>query len=178
MWFRSFSIVSVWTPSLCKPDAADRLRSCIVQFGAPTIASSSPALILDPTQQGDLPVVVNAPDGEHRRLQSVELEARGLDRFTRDTPSLIQTVELRDWNSSGHKLWPHGSSGSLAAAYAQGMAAPYHPGSNWADPEVQQRRRAEVEKEQQRLAEHYAQAAEQQESRLNREERERFGLRS
>lgn len=117
----------------------------------------------------------SAPDGVGHRLRPVELEARDMQAFTRDYPSLASTVELRDWEISERKLWPITS--SLAAAYVQGMTAPRHPGAAWADPDVQARRRAETEKEQQRLAEHYAEATEQQESRLNREERERFGLR-
>ena len=42
-------------------------------------------------------------------------------QFTRDNPSLSQTVELRDWDNSGRKLWPERSSGSLAAAYVHSM---------------------------------------------------------
>jgi hypothetical protein len=114
-----------------------------------------------------------APDGVHYRLLSVELTARGMGSFTLDNPSLSQTVELRAWDNSGHKLWPHGSSGSLAAAYAQSVAAPYHPGPRWSDPEYQTQRRAEVEKEQRRLADYYADATAQQEQRKNAEERER-----
>jgi hypothetical protein len=46
-------------------------------------------------------------------LRSVELEARNLERFTRDNPSLASTVELRDWSNSERTLWPVQSSGSL-----------------------------------------------------------------
>ena len=53
-----------------------------------------------------------------------------------------------------------------------------HPGGPWADPEMRAQRCAEVVKEQQRLTDHYADATEQQEARLNAEERKRFDGRS
>jgi hypothetical protein len=114
-----------------------------------------------------------APDGEHRRLRSVELEARNLTQFTLDNPSLSQTVQLRDWASSGKSLWPLTSSGSLAAAFADTMAVSYHPGSQWADPEVQQQRRADIEKQHHEIGEHYQRMTAEQEDRINREERSR-----
>jgi hypothetical protein len=115
----------------------------------------------------------NAPDGEHRRLRSVELEARNLEGFTIDNPTLASTVELRDWENSGRKLWP--CTKSLAAEFfAQGMAVPYHPGPRWSDADEQARRRAESEKEHHRIGEFYQQQTAAQEDRLNREERERM----
>jgi hypothetical protein len=115
----------------------------------------------------------NAPDGEHRRLRSVELEARDMTQFTRDNPALVATVELRDWENSGRKLWPLQSSGSMAAAFASGMAVPPHPGINWTDPEVQHQRRAEIDKQHREIGEHYQQQTRDQEERVNREERQR-----
>lgn len=47
-----------------------------------------------------------APSGEHRRLLEVELHARDLDAFTRDEPSIITEVKLRDWGDSARMLWP------------------------------------------------------------------------
>jgi hypothetical protein len=117
-----------------------------------------------------------APDGEHRRLRSVELEARNMQSFTRDNPSLVSTVELRDWENSGRKLWPVQSSGSLAASFAGSMAVPPHPGSHWGDrndPIVQEQRRA-VERSQLSLAAYHDVAAKDEEARINHEERERF----
>src|SRR6266481_2823472 len=35
-----------------------------------------------------------------RRLKPVELEARGLDGFTRDNPSITKAVQLADWEHS------------------------------------------------------------------------------
>jgi hypothetical protein len=115
----------------------------------------------------------NAPDGEHRRLRAVELEARDLEGFTRDQPSLAATVELRDWKNSGKKLWPRTSSGSFAAEFA-GMAVPQHPGAAWSDPEARAQRRTEQEKQHHEISTFFQAQTEQQEERLNREERERF----
>jgi hypothetical protein len=115
----------------------------------------------------------NAPDGEHRRLRSVELTARTMTQFTRDNPSLSQTVQLRDWNCSGKSLWPLTSSGSLAAAFADAMTVPYSPGAAWSDPEVREQRRKEGDREKQRIGEHYAKMTKEQEERLNAEERDR-----
>jgi hypothetical protein len=104
-------------------------------------------------------------------LLLVELEARDLDGFTRDNPSLSETVQLRDWNSGG-TLWP--CTLSLAAQYAQSMLAPaYHPGARWGEPDVQARRRAEQEKNNREIGKHYERMTEQQEERINAEERAR-----
>ncbi len=110
-----------------------------------------------------------APDGEHRRLQPVELEARGLERFTRDEPSLTTTVELRDFENSARKLWPV-QCGSFAAAYAESMPASMpHPSGRWGEPEVAARRRAEAEKQNREIAANYQRMAADQEDRLERE---------
>lgn len=115
----------------------------------------------------------SAPDGVNHRLRPVELEARNLDRFDRDNPSLSSTVELRSWANSGRKLWPRTSSGSFAAMAVAGMTVP-HPGSHWADPATQRQRREQIEKENAHSAAFHEQAAKDEEARLNREERERF----
>jgi len=40
-----------------------------------------------------------------RRLKPVELEARGLDGFTRDNPSITKAVQLADWEHSAKMAW-------------------------------------------------------------------------
>jgi hypothetical protein len=47
-----------------------------------------------------------APDGERRRLKSVELTARGLERFSIAQPSLGGGLRLPDWQMSEQTLWP------------------------------------------------------------------------
>jgi hypothetical protein len=113
-----------------------------------------------------------APGGEHRRLRFVELEARDLEHFSRDNPSLASTVELRDWDNSGKTLWPRSSSGSFAAMAVSGMTV-LHPGVDWSTAEVREQRRKESEREQRCIAEHYATMTQEQEDRLNCEERGR-----
>jgi hypothetical protein len=110
----------------------------------------------------------------HRRLKTVELQARGLDHFDRNHPSLAAKVKLGCWEDSSRELWPLRRSNSLAAAVATSMTVPYHPGGAWADPDVQAQRRAEIQKEQREIAAYHERAASDQEARINREERERF----
>ncbi len=113
----------------------------------------------------------SAPDNEHKRLQSVELTARGMSAFTRENPSLAANTVLPRWDNSARNLWPARPSTTLAAM-ASGMNVP-HPGGAWADPEVRAQRRTEVEKSQRELGEYHEQAARDEEDRKNREERER-----
>jgi hypothetical protein len=54
------------------------------------------------------------------------------------------------------------------------MGIPPHPGSSWCDPQVQQRKRAELAAQQQRHAALYAKAGKEQDDRINREEKQRF----
>jgi hypothetical protein len=49
---------------------------------------------------------VNAAAPGSQRLQTVELHARKLERFTRATPSLAKTVQLPDYQESEKLLWP------------------------------------------------------------------------
>jgi hypothetical protein len=72
----------------------------------------------------------SAPNNEHRRLKQVELEARGLDGFTRDHPSLAKTLQLPDWEHSAKMAWPPRGP-SLAVQVAAGMAFRDHPGGDW-----------------------------------------------
>lgn len=116
----------------------------------------------------------SAPDGVHRRIRPVELQARGLHHFDRYHPSLAAGVALPCWDYSDRKVWPKGHSNSLAAAFAESMGLPYHPGGSWADADVQAQRRKEFEKQKRENAAFHKKAAAQQEARLNREERERF----
>lgn len=49
---------------------------------------------------------VNAAALGSQRLQTVELHARKLERFTRAMPSLAKTVQLPDFQESEKLLWP------------------------------------------------------------------------
>jgi hypothetical protein len=48
----------------------------------------------------------SALPGEHRRLQGVELKARGLENFSISNPSVVDMVRLPDWEHSECMLWP------------------------------------------------------------------------
>jgi signal transduction histidine kinase len=101
-----------------------------------------------------------APDGINRRIDKVEL-------------AQFKTLVLPDPQHPNRNLWP-APKPSIAEIYAQGMAAPAHPGAAWASDEWQRRRAEAARAEQQRQAEYYANLTRQQEERQNREERERF----
>jgi hypothetical protein len=114
----------------------------------------------------------SAPDGEHRRLRSVELTARTMTGFTRDNPALASTTALPDWNHSARNLWPARPSTTLAVM-AAGMNVP-HPGGAWSTPEVLAEKRAQAEKENAQMAAYHDQAAKDEQDRINRQEVERF----
>jgi hypothetical protein len=109
------------------------------------------------------------PPGVMEHLLSAELHARGLDRFTRDTPSLLTSVCLFDWNS-GRQIWPPRRP-PMAAAFATSMVPACDP-ADWANN--YERRAAAQQREQQYMADYYARTTKEQEDRENREARERF----
>jgi len=82
----------------------------------------------------------------------------------------VRTIDV-DANSS-QPDWR--SANNFAASYAQSMSPPPYDPARWADPEVQAQRRVEAEKRQREIGEYYQCQTEQQEDRINAEERERF----
>jgi hypothetical protein len=112
------------------------------------------------------------PAGVTRHLLSAELHARGLDRFTRETPSLLDLVHLIDLES-GRQVWPPPQR-SIAAAFA--AVEPSHDSrrfsADWAKDN--ERRAAAQRAEQQRMADYYARTTKEQEDRENAEAQERF----
>jgi hypothetical protein len=102
-------------------------------------------------------------------LVSAELHARGLDRFTRDTPSLLTSVCLLDWDS-GRQLWPPPKP-SMGAAFAA-IACDQRFTANWAQDN--ERRVAAQQREREYMAEYYARMTQEQEERESREARDRF----
>jgi hypothetical protein len=109
------------------------------------------------------------PAGVMEHLLSAELHARGLDRFTRDTPSLLTSVSLFDFDS-GRQIWPPPRP-PMAAAFA----ATFVPANNPADWATNNERRAAAQqRERQYRADYFARTTREQEERQNREARERF----
>jgi hypothetical protein len=109
------------------------------------------------------------PAGVMEHLLSAELHARGLDRFTRDTPSLLGSVCLFDWDT-GRQIWPPPRP-SISAAFAASMVPANNP-ADWANN--YERRAAAQQAERQRMADYYLRLTKEQEERENREARERF----
>jgi hypothetical protein len=111
------------------------------------------------------------PTGMTQHLLSAELHARGLDSFTRDTPSLLASVCLFDWDS-GRQAWP--PQRPPMAAFAATMVPAYGRRCTsdwWMDNE---QRAAEQRAERQRMADYYVRTKKEQEDRENAEARERF----
>jgi hypothetical protein len=112
------------------------------------------------------------PAGVMEHLVSAELHARGLDRITRDTPSLLTSVVLFDWDS-GRQVWPPPWP-PMAAAFVAAVPA-YDNRRFSADWAKDNDRRAAVQQaDQQRVGDYYARTTKEQEDRENREARERF----
>jgi hypothetical protein len=112
------------------------------------------------------------PAGVEQHLISAELHARGLEGFSYNTPSLLTSVFLFDWDT-GRQVWPPSRS-SMASAFA--AVAPPHDShrlsANWAKDN--ERRAAAQRAENQRIADYYARTTKEQEDRENAEARERF----
>jgi hypothetical protein len=112
------------------------------------------------------------PAGMDQHLLSAELHARGLDRFSYNTPSLRTAVHLVDWDS-GREIWPPPRP-SMAAAFAA-IAMPSYDRRFTADWAKDNEQRDAVQRAgQQRVADYYALQTRQQEERENKEARERF----
>jgi hypothetical protein len=106
-----------------------------------------------------------------KHLLSAELHARGRDSFSRDTPSLLTSVQLVDWES-GRQICPPPRP-SMASAFAAML--PAHPRSFTADWAKDNEQRAVAQRaEKQRMADYYARLSREQEERENAEARERF----
>jgi hypothetical protein len=105
-------------------------------------------------------------------LLSPELHARGLDRFTRDTPSLLTSVCLFAWEG-GRQIWPppKPSMGAAFAAIAM-PACDQRFTADWAKD--YERRAAAQERERAFMSDYYARLTKEQEERQNAETREVF----
>lgn len=112
-----------------------------------------------------------------RRMAACDLDVKRVNTIAGDLgiwdrqlePLLEPTQPERTWGA------PRIANGGLAVACAQSMAPqPTYNPADWSKPEVQSRRRAEVEKQHREIGEFYQRETEQQENRINAEERERF----
>jgi hypothetical protein len=107
----------------------------------------------------------SAPDGEHRRLKEVELEARGLASYSRDTPSLAKMLQLPDPEQPGKFVWPPRET-SLAAQVATSTTYSHSSGDWWQDSK---QRASSLREEHARVIDHYDAMARAREERENAE---------
>jgi hypothetical protein len=111
------------------------------------------------------------PAGVQKHLLSAELDARGLDGFSRDTPSLLTSVQLIDWDS-GRQIWPLPRP-SMASAFA--AAVPVYDRRCTADWAKDNEQHAAAQRaEGQRHADYLARTSKEQEDPQNAEARESF----
>jgi hypothetical protein len=110
------------------------------------------------------------PSGMKQHLLPAELHARGIDHFSRDNPSLLESTRLIDWES-GDEIWPPPQTPLAVLVAASVPRSPYRGADWWQDNE----RRATAQRaEQQRHADYLARTKKEQEDRENAEARERF----
>jgi hypothetical protein len=110
-----------------------------------------------------------------RRMEDCDLDIERINILADDLniydlqlePMLDPPIQERRWG-------PPRVEGGLAVAMAQSMVPPAYNPADWSKPEVQQQRRAGLEKQHREIGEFYQRQTEQQEERINREERERF----
>jgi hypothetical protein len=106
-----------------------------------------------------------------RHLLSVERHARGIDNFSVNTPSLLASVCLFDFNS-GRQICPPLQQ-SMGAAFAATMpTSDQRFSANWWKENEDGAARQRVR--QQHLSDYFARTTEEQEARANAEERDRF----
>lgn len=95
-----------------------------------------------------------------------ELAARRLDGFSRDMPSRLELCTC----TIGNRARKSGRRRRISPPPMRAsMGVPQHPGAAWADPFYQERRRAELAAEQERLALHALARQKEQEIRQNEE---------
>lgn len=106
----------------------------------------------------------SAPYDQHRRLCEVELTARRLNRFTRDSPSMVGRVQLPDPEHADRMVWPPPKV-PLGVQIASSMTLAPGPAGDWAagiEARAQDRR-----DESATVAAHYKAEAKDREEREN-----------
>ncbi len=89
--------------------------------------------------------------------------------------SLPLIAQLRTVDTDSARSEPDWrAANSFAASFAQSMAFPSHPGANWADQNVQQQRREQIERYQKALADYYIRTRAEAEALANTQEKQRF----
>jgi hypothetical protein len=111
-----------------------------------------------------------------QRMAACDLDVRRVNTIAGDLGIWDRQLEPLLESAAPERTWgpPRIANGGLAVALAQSMAPPTYDPADWSKPEVQARRRAEVEKQHREIGEHYQTMTVEQEDRINREERERM----
>jgi hypothetical protein len=102
------------------------------------------------------------PAGCSLHIESAELTARKLERFTRDEPSLPTVVQL--FALDGKQVWPPKVARDMSL-FAPVVIADAAHSPDWWRPEVQAARNAEAKAEADRVAQYYEQQNKQREER-------------
>jgi hypothetical protein len=110
-----------------------------------------------------------------RRMHDCDLDVERINTVAGDLDIWDRQLEPLLEPAAAERKWgPPRINGGLAVALAQSMAPPAYDPADWSKPEYQAARRAEAEREQQRIGEFYQRATEEQEKRQNEEEHQRF----
>lgn len=110
------------------------------------------------------------PAGISLHLDEAELVARGIERFSRNTPTILRDLQLPDWENSPKLAYPPRQPG-VGAAYAASMAPAVQydrrfSGDWWKDGDA---RAAEQAAESKRVADFYADQKRQHDEREDAE---------
>jgi hypothetical protein len=122
-----------------------------------------------------LDVFQRVRDFEQRARQQLGNPPANCKVLERIDVRVVDKVTLPDWQHPDRNVWPPPA--SFAVDFALSMGVPSHPGQYWASDEVRARVASEQQRERERMAAHYAQAAKEQEERENRQLREQWEAR-
>jgi hypothetical protein len=118
----------------------------------------------------------SAPPDEQRRLCGVELTWRGMQNFSRESPSIIKTTVLPNSERSETTAWPPPHP-SVAAQYAMSTAPQHDPrfSADWAaarsgSADAQKGQPNAIQREQRRIADYYKEERRLQDERRHRED--------
>ena len=110
------------------------------------------------------------PSGVPGLLLGCELQARGLQSFDRDTPSLLNQIKL--FSLSGKAIWPPPQKKEWVNSIPVIEAS--YGGPNWWDKHIQEERQAQVKRESDRVTAYYAEQQRLREEREHQEDIERW----
>ena len=111
------------------------------------------------------------PSGVHTHLLDVELTARGMNSFTRDSPSLLPLIKL--FALSGTQIWPIPQKRDWPLHSIPVIEAQFG-GEDWWKQDVQEARAAQVKRELDRVTAYYKREAEARTAREQADDQEKW----